>query len=89
MPHRQEPTPAAEQRDTVSDARDAAADKRENDLDRARLLAPPETYGYGDDWPKRHNAGLYRAHSTDDRAASHNDRIHLTQEGDEDDPSHT
>ena len=80
---------AADERDAIADARDAAADKRENDLDRARLLAPPDTYGYGDDWPERRNAGLDRAHSKDDRAASHDDRIHLTQERNEDDPGLT
>jgi hypothetical protein len=40
---------AADERDAAGDARDTAADNRENDSDRAKLVAPPETYGYGDD----------------------------------------
>jgi hypothetical protein len=80
---------AADERDAAGDARDTAADNRENDSDRAKLVAPPETYGYGDDWPERRNAGLDRVHSKDDRAASHDDRIHLTQDYDEDDPGQT
>ena len=77
---------AAEARDAAADARDAAADKRENDLDLARMLAPPGEGGYGDDWPERRCAAVDREHSKDDRAASHDDRIHLTEGADADDP---
>jgi hypothetical protein len=33
---------------------------------------------YGTHWPERRNAGSDRAHSKDDRKASHADRIALT-----------
>jgi hypothetical protein len=77
---------AANERDAVADARDVAADQRENDLDRQTLLAPPEVTGYGKDWPERRHAGMDRAHSKDDRKASHDDRIHLTEGLDPDQP---
>jgi hypothetical protein len=70
---------AADERDAVADARDVAADQRESDLDRAKMLAPPEIAGYGDDWPERRNAGIDRVHSKDDREASHDDRVQLTE----------
>ena len=57
----------------------AAADKRERDLDLSELLAPPDQPGYGDDWPERRNAGLDRAHAKEDRTASHDDRVALTE----------
>jgi hypothetical protein len=70
---------AADERDSVSDARDAAADKREHDLDLAEFLAPTDKTGYGGSWPERRNAALDRAHSKDDRVASHDDRGALTE----------
>jgi hypothetical protein len=79
---------AADERDAVADARDVAADRRERELDRAHLLAPPDSYGYGDDWPERRAAGLDREHAKGDRQASHVDRITLTEglDGQEDGP---
>ena len=68
---------SADDRDARADLRDAAADRREHDLDRARLLAPSDTYG--DDWPERRKASLDRRHSRDDRTESRNYRIHLTE----------
>jgi hypothetical protein len=77
---------AANERDAVADARDVAADQRENDLDRQKLLVPPEITGYGKGRPERRHAGVDRAHSKDDRKASHDDRIHLTEGLDPDQP---
>jgi len=77
---------AADQRDVDADARDAAAEKRENDLDLARTLAPRDDVGYGDDGPERRNAALDRRSSKADRAASHDDRIQLAEGADADDP---
>lgn len=34
---------------------------------------------YGAHWPERRNAGLDRGHAKDDRTASHDDRIALTE----------
>jgi hypothetical protein len=65
---------AADERDAVADGRDAAADKRGHDLDRAEFLAPPDKHGYATNWPERRGAALDRAHSKDDRTASHDDR---------------
>ncbi|KQV72780.1 hypothetical protein ASC64_19225 [Nocardioides sp. Root122] len=65
--------------------RDAAADERERDLDRAKMVAPPDAGDYGHDWPERRCAAADREHSKDDRAASHDDRIHLTEGSDPDD----
>ena len=76
---------AADERDVAADARDAAADERERDLDRAKMLAPPGEGDYGYDWPERRSAAVDREHSKDDRAASHDDRIHLTEGSDPDD----
>ena len=76
----QEIVEAAEQRDAAADIRDDAASKRENDLDLAQLLAPEDEYGYGGDWPERRNANLDRGHAKDDRKASHNDRLALTED---------
>jgi hypothetical protein len=67
---------AADKRDAAADDRDAAAGKRENDLDRAEMLDPESEYGAH--WPERRNAGLDRGHAKDDRTASHDDRIALT-----------
>ena len=66
--------------------RDAAADKRENDLDRAELPPPEDEYEYGGDWPERRSASLDRRHAKDDRTASHDDRIALTEDPIEDAP---
>jgi hypothetical protein len=68
---------AADKRDAASDDRDVAAGKRENDLDRAEMLDPESKYGTH--WPERRNAGLDRGHAKDDRTASHDDRIALTE----------
>ena len=68
---------AADKRDAASDDRDVAAGKRENDLDRAEMLDPESKYGAH--WPERRNAGLDRGHAKDDRTASHDDRIALTE----------
>jgi hypothetical protein len=76
---------AADERDAAGNARDESAVRRETETDLARLLAPPETFRYGDDWPARRGAGLDRFHSKEDREASHDDRVHLTQEDEEDD----
>lgn len=73
---------AADKRDAASDDRDVAAGKRENDLDRAEMLDLESKYGAH--WPERRNAGLDRGHAKDDRTASHDDRIALT-EGDVED----
>ena len=70
---------AADERDALADARDAAADKRERDLDLSELLASADHRGYGDDWPERRNAGLDRTHAKENRAASHEDRLALTE----------
>jgi hypothetical protein len=76
---------AADKRDVVSGARDAAADKREQDLDRAEMLNSETRYGAH--WPERRSAGLDRAHAKGDRAASHADRIAMT-EGDNNHDTH-
>jgi hypothetical protein len=65
---------AADDRDAA-----AAADKRGHDLDRAEFLAPPDKHGYAGNWPERRGAALDRAHSKDDRTASHDDRDALTE----------
>jgi hypothetical protein len=70
---------AADERDARADLRDATADQRERELDRARLLDQTDAVGYGGDWPERRAAGLDRMHSKEDRAASHDDRIQLTE----------
>jgi hypothetical protein len=80
---------AADERDVAADARDAAADKRESDFDLARMLASPGEGDYGSDWPERRNAGVDRHCSKEDRAASHDDRIRLTENSDVDDPDRT
>lgn len=69
---------AADARDALADLRDVEADERENATDRARLVAPPGTFDYGDDWPARRHAGLDRRYAKADRRASHEDRIALT-----------
>lgn len=78
---------AADKRDVVSGARDAAADKREHDLDRAEMLNLES--GYGAHWPERRNAGIDRAHAKGDRMASHADRIAMTESDDEYDTDET
>jgi uncharacterized protein (DUF3084 family) len=72
---------AADRRDAIADARNLAAENRENDLTRAEFIAPDEKFG--NHWPERREAGLDREHATSDRAASHDDRIALTRDGDE------
>lgn len=74
----QEILTAADQRDVVSDARDVEAEHREQDLDLAEMLASDDEYG--EHWPERRNAGLDRGHSKGNRAASHDDRIALTED---------
>lgn len=73
---------AADARDVDADARDAAAVERENAFDKEDFLADEGTYGHY--WPERRAAGRDRAHSKDDRTASHDDRIALTEDQDED-----
>ena len=43
---------------------------------------------YGAHWPERRSAGIDRAHAKDDRAASHADRIAMTEGDDENDDEH-
>jgi hypothetical protein len=74
---------AAEERDTDADARDGVADRRESDLDLAQLLTTDDKHGYGGDWAERRNANLDRVHAKDDRKASHDDRIALTEDNSE------
>lgn len=76
----QEIVEAADERDAAADIRDDAASKRENDRDLAQFLTPEDEYGYGGDWPERRNANLDRGHAKDDRKASHNDRLALTED---------
>ena len=75
---------AADERDVASGARDAAAERRENDLDRAEMLDTESEYGAH--WPERRNASLDRGHAKDDRRASHEDRLALTENDAEQDP---
>jgi hypothetical protein len=63
---------AADGRDTVSNARDIAAEKRDTDSDRAEML--DSTSDYGAHWPERRHAHLDRAHAKGDRTASRDDR---------------
>lgn len=72
---------AADERDAISDSRDIGGDTREQNLDRANFLATGEHYG--DDWPLRRGAALDREHAKGDRAASHNDRVALTEDADD------
>src|SRR5687768_16878039 len=72
---------AADERDAVSDARDVGGDTREQILDRAHFLATDHTYG--DELPMRRGAALDREHAKDDRSASRDDRIALTERPDE------
>jgi hypothetical protein len=72
---------AADERDAVSDSRDTGGDVREQVLDRAHFLATGETYG--DERPMRRGAALDRDHAKEDRAASRDDRIALTESPDE------
>jgi uncharacterized protein (DUF3084 family) len=72
---------AADERDAISDSRDTGGDTREQALDRAHFLATGNEYG--DDLPLRRGAALDRAHAKGDRAASHDDRIALTESTDE------
>lgn len=75
---------AADARDAVSDSRDIGGDTREQVLDRAHFLATGDEI-YADHQPLRRGAALDRAHAKGDRAASHDDRVALT-EGPEDPP---
>lgn len=75
---------AADARDARADIRDDSADQRENDFDREQMLSQAGSGEYGDDWPQRRNAGLDRAHAKGDRAASHDDRVLLTEGRDDD-----
>ena len=70
---------AADARDVRADNRDDSADQRESDSDREKLLNQAGPGEYGDDWPQGRNAGLDRAHAKNDRAASHGDRVLLTE----------
>ena len=72
---------AADERDAISDSRDTGGDTREHVLDQARFLATGDTYG--DDLPLRRGAALDREHAKGDRAASHEDRIALTEDPDD------
>lgn len=74
----QEILTSADERDAIADARDVAAEHREQDLDLAEMLASEAEYG--EHWPERRNAGLDRGHSKGNRAASHDDRIALTED---------
>lgn len=73
---------AADERDAISDARDAAAEEREREVDLAEMLDVNGTYvngTYGDHWAERREASLDRLHAKDDRTASREDRIALTR----------
>lgn len=71
----------AVERDVLADARDVAAEERENQLDREQFMGSDEKYG--SHWPERRDAGLDRQLATSDRAASLGDRIALTTDPDE------
>ncbi len=68
---------AADERDAISDSRDTRGETREQVLDQAHLLARGDAYG--DDVPLRRGAALDREHAKEDRAASRDDRIALTE----------
>lgn len=72
---------AAEKRDAISDSRDTRGETRESALDQARLLARGDAYG--EDLPLRRGAALDREHAKEDRAASRDDRIALTESPEE------
>ncbi len=72
---------AADQRDAISDSRDTRGETREQVLDQAHLLARGDAYG--DDLPLRRGAALDREHAKEDRAASRDDRIALTESPEE------
>lgn len=61
---------AARVRDAAADALDLVAERRERDLDLARMLSSASEKGYGADWPARRHAGLARAHAKADRVSS-------------------
>ena len=50
---------AADERDAVSDTRDAASEKRSNDADLAEMLDPKSEYGAH--WPERRHAAATEA----------------------------
>jgi len=68
---------AADQRDVLADGRDVAADQRDRDSDREMFLTPDTEYG--EHWPERRDAAEGRGHAKDDRTASHEDRVALTE----------
>lgn len=72
---------AAEQRDTDADVRDTRADVREAETDKAAFAASEKSV-YGEDWPDRRAAAIGREHAKGDRAASHDDRVALTEDKD-------
>ncbi|MEO7352194.1 MAG: hypothetical protein ABIW17_09875 [Marmoricola sp.] len=72
---------AAERRDSISDSRDRRGETREQVLDQAHLLARGDAYG--DDLPLRRGAALDREHAKEDRVASRDDRIALTESPEE------
>ena len=72
-------------RDRVSDARDASADRRDHELDLAEML--DVDHSYGDHWPERRAAALDRRHAKDERAASREDRRALARSLVEQDPA--
>ncbi len=72
---------AADKRDAISDSRDTRGETREQVLDQAHLLARGDAYG--DDLPLRRGAALDREHAKEDRAASRDDRIALTESPEE------
>jgi hypothetical protein len=80
---------AANERDAVADARDTGADVRDRRVDRAEFLAGGDPYGdnYGNHLPQRRDAALDRQHAKGNRNASQDDRIALTGELDEGEPS--
>jgi len=69
----------ADERDAVAKARDAAADKRETDPDRAEFLAPQTNTGTPTTGPSVVVPRSTGRHSKDDRTASHDDRDALTE----------
>ena len=73
---------AADQRDVDADDRDTKADAREAERDKAAFAASTES-SYGEDWPQRRSAVVGREHAKGDREASHDDRIALTEDGDD------
>jgi hypothetical protein len=74
----QEILAAAAYRDARADARDLAAERRENEHDLLEFLAPGGDYGR--DWPERRAPCLDREQAKDDRKAARRDRLALAQD---------